>query len=371
MTRKLLFGDLRTGAITDVLDATSASWAQQHNDAGSVDSVTVGGREVAAKQLRVTAQTARTFLAVDVDGVLQEAGPVWSRTWDDSARRATFGAAGLWSLFDHRKVIPVLTAAQRVQTARLQVTATTLGGIARRLVQVATEHAGGSLPLVLPPTEAGTRTETFHGWQLLDVGDQLRQLTQRDTNPPDIRFRPRYTATRTHIEWVMETGTEAVPALTQVGEDWYFDTTVRDSPVLGIDTDEDGTVMGHRAWVTGSGQEQDTIIGTADDPTLPAAGWPLLEVEELRSSVLVQATVDGHAVNLRDRSARPVEVWKVRVRGDAARDVLAGHTARLVIPRGHEWLPAGETRMKIKTKSGDLADPVTLDMYPIASQVAL
>lgn len=371
MTTTILFGDLRTGRITDTIDATGCAWAQVANDAGAVDGVTVESHEVRAKDLYRAAPAAKTFLAVDVDGRLQEAGPLWSRSWDENATRGwvTLGAAGLWSLFDHRKVLPVLAAGQRVQTAVTTVTGTDLGGIARALVAQALTHTGGDLPLVLPPATAGDRTETFHGWQLLDLGDQLRQLTRREANPPDIRFLPRYTTDRLGIEWVMQVGTEDNPALTQVGDDWYFDATAARSPVVKITTDEDATVMGQRAWVTGSGQDQDTVMGTAYDPTLVDAAWPLLEVEELRSTVIEQGTVDGHAVNLRDRSARPVEVWKVQVRASAALEVLPGHYARVIPRRDHPWLPAGEAFMRVKSKSGDLGDTVTLEMYAVQGRI--
>lgn len=365
----LLFGDLRTGRITDTLDATTCNWTQVNNDAGAVDQVVVPEREVRRKDLRRTARAARTFLAVDIDGRIQQFGPIWSRTWDDERQQLTLGAAGLWSLFDHRKVLPVLAAGQRVQDAVTTVSGTDLGGIGQYLVAQAMAHVGGNLPVILPELRAGDRTETFYGWELLDVGDQIRQLTKRETAAPDIRFRPRYTADRLGIEAVMETGTEDTPLLTQIGDDWYFDTTVPKSPVLNISTDEDATVMGQRAWVTGSGQEQDVRIGTAYDPTQVNDGYPLLEVEEMRSNVIEQATLDGHAENLRDRSARPIEIWKVTVRAEAAVEVLAGDYARVIVPADHAWLPAGEAFMRIKTKSGDLGDTVTLDMYPVAGTV--
>lgn len=370
MTTRLLYGDLRTGRIFGELDATAASWAQILNDAGSVDSVTVPGPVVRDLNLRVTAQAGRTFLAVEQDERIQEAGPVWSRPWDWKSQTLTLGASGLWSLFDHRKVIPVLAAGQKVQQATTKVVNTDLGGIARALVVQALTHAGGDLPIVLPAAAAGTRTEEFPGWKLLWLGDQLRELTQREAAAPDIRFRPRRQADPRFIEWVMETGTEAVPRLTQVGNDWTFDTTAPRSPVEGISTDENGGDMGERGWVTGNGSEQDMLIATAYDPTLVAAGWPLLEQEENRSTVEVQATLDGHAAALVARSARPVEVWKVDVRADYAREVRAGDYCQVTVA-GDAWLPDGSYRLRVAKKSGSLGGTVTLDCYPLVGQVYL
>jgi len=366
----LLYGDLRTGRITDTLGATSGSWAQVGNDAGSVDQVVIEGHEVAAKQLRRNAQATRTFLAADVDGRLQEAGPIWSRSWGGSAnRQLTLGASGLWSLFDHRKVLPVLAAGQRVQDAKTVVSGTDLGGIARALVAQAMTYVGGNLPLVLPPTLAGDRTETFYGWQLAWVGDQLKQLTQRESGAPDIRFRPRYTTDGLGIEWVMEVGTEDAPLLTQAGDDWYFDHSVRQSPVVDITTDEDATQMGSLGWITGSGSEADVLLGTAYDPSLVTVGWPLLEVEENHSTVTEQDTVDSYADALVSRSSRPVEVWKVLVRASAAVEVLAGDYARVIAKPDDPWLLGEEAFMRVRTKSGDLGENVTLEMYSVAGEV--
>jgi hypothetical protein len=371
VTVTLLFGELRTGRITDTIDATGCSWRQVINDAGTIQQVTVQGHEVGRKQLRTAAAAARTFLAVDLDGRLQEAGPIWSRTWDDKAWQLSLGAAGLWSLFDHRKVLPVLAAGQRAQdeASDTVVSGTDLGGIARALVAQAVTHLGGDLPLVLPAVTLGVRTETFPGYSLLWVGDQIRQLTKRADAAPDIRFLPRYSSDRLGVEWVLQAGTETAPLLTQLGDDWYFDKTVPKSPVKNINTDEDATVMGMRGWFTGNGQERDIIIGTASDQALIDEGFPLLEVGESDSNVIEQATADDHAANLVHRSARPPEVWKVEVEASAAAEVLAGDRARVKVVDDHPWLPGGESQMRVQTKSGGLGTTVMLTLYPVPAVI--
>lgn len=368
MTTTLWFGDLRTGRFTDTLDATSCSWKLLGNDAGSVDQVTIEEHEVRAKALRRSARGARTFLAVDVDGRLQEAGPIWSRVWDETDTRQwlTLGSSGLWSLFDHRKVLPVLYDGIRVQTADTVVSGTDLGGIARALVAQAMSHVGGNLPLILPEMRVGDRTETFRGWALADVGDELRQLTKRESGAPDIRFRPRYNAARDGVEWVLEAGTEDAPLLTQAGDDWYFDRTARESNVLKITTDEDATQMGSRGWVTGNGQEEDILLGSWYDPSLINDGYPLLEVQESRSQTTEQDTLGYRAEALVDRSSRPVELWRLTVRNAAAVDALPGHYARVVVPADHAWLPGGESYMRIYSKSGGLGETMELEMYDVA-----
>lgn len=367
-TTTVLYGDLRTGRIIDALDVTGCSWAQVLNDAGAVDSVTVEEHEVRAKNLRYAAPAAKTFLAVDVDGEIQEAGPIWSRGWDDSSEQLTLGAAGLWSLWDHRKVLQVLAGAVATggDLGTVTISGTDLAGIGIGMVQMAMQHVGGDLPIVLPAAAAGSRTESFPGFKLLWVGEQLRQLTTRE-NGPDIRFRPRYTADKLGIQWVMEAGTELAPLLTQAGDDWYFDRTVPNSPVVNVTTDEDATQMGQRAWVTGEGQAEGTLIATAYDPTQVDDGFPLLEVDQAYSSVSERATLGGHAADLVGRSARPIERWKVIVRAEAARGVLPGHYARVINRAGHAWLPDGESYLRVEKKTGDLSGDVTLEMYEVGA----
>lgn len=361
----VLFGELRTGRITDVIDATTASWKQVSNGPGEI-TVTVTEDVVRKLGLRDAAAAARTFLAVDVGGRLQEAGPIWSRTWDDTAGVLTLKAAGLWSIYDHRYVLDPSQAGVPLSQRNLTIVGATLGGLAKSLVRVDAQWYGATLPIVYGAGgEAGHRTESFPGWRLSTIGEELRQLTQREVFAPDIRFRPEYTADRLSVQWVLETGDEDNPLLTQVGDDWVFDANAPRGPVRAIHTDEDATQMGSWAFVTGEGTEQDMLMAASYDPTLVDAGWPLLAVEEARSSVSDPDTLQGHADNLRDRRSRPIEVWKVVVNADAAAEVQAGHYARVVPNRKSPWLgQQGEAHMRIKSKSGDLGDAITLEAYP-------
>ena len=367
---RLLYGELRTGRIAGVIDATGCPWSVQSNGPGTI-TATIPEDVVRDLDLRNNAQAARSFLAVDVEGRIQEAGPIWSRTCDDAAGPVALGASGLWSLFDHRYVLSVLAAAQPLQQQLVTLSGATLGGIAKSLVNQAVQWTGGNLPLVFGMgATVGTRTESFPGWKLLKVGDQLRELTQRETAAPDIRFRPRYKTDRRFIEWVMDTGDEDQPLLHQAGADWVFDANAPKGPVVGISTDEDATVMGMRAFVSGQGNEADTLMTSAYDQTLIDAGWPLLEVSELRSSVSQQDTLDGHAENLRDRSARPIETWTVTVRSEAAAEVLPGDYCQVVPNKRSAWLGReGTAYMRVKTKSGDLGDNIKLEMYAVAGRL--
>lgn len=360
---RVLYGDFLTGEIAGELDALSCSWEQTLNDAGSISSVQVPESEVRRLQLRNETQSWRTFLAIEQNGRIREAGPIVTRPWDWEKGVLTLGARGFWYWLDKRVFqrpgFPVLTIANR-----------SLGGIARSVIFNATSGVPYSNPpLVLPDIETGTHTETFPLWNLPRVGEQLRQITKRAVGAPDIRFRPRrQPGDPTRIEWVVEIGTADAPELAQVGDDWIFDATVPQGPVRGISTDEDASEQAEQAWVTGNGMEEDMLLASAARSELLDQGWPLTEVIESRPTVEDQFTLEEHAEALVDRSARPIEVFKVTVSANAATEVLAGHYCRLAT-KGDAWIPDGERRMRIAKISGSLADVVVLDMYPLQAML--
>lgn len=366
---RVLVGDLRTGQILDELDATACVWHRQVNDPGRI-TATVPAEVLRSADVRSFTQPARRFVAFEADGRIWQAGPIWSRRYSRKRGSLTLTGAGLWSVFDHRRVMRVLAPAEDPASVTMTASATTLGGIARYLVDLAEQHYGGDLPVVLPAAPSGTRTESWQGYHLTTIGEQLRQLTRRETAAPDIRFAPRRRADdETYIEWVLQIGTEAEPELVQAGDDWWFDDAVGASPVVDIEVDDDASDLVNRAWLTGSGMERDSIITFADDPSLVDLGWPLLEDVESRPTVGETDRVAGaaelgdRAVELLARRGRPAQAWKVDIRVDAAREVSDGDYCRLVVG-DDPFLPAGEHRCRVLRIGGDLDDTLTLTMQP-------
>ena len=355
---RVLFGDFLTGEIYDEIDAASCSWAQELNDTGSVSQVIVPEAEVRRLDLRHRAQSIRTFLAVEQNDRIREAGPLVSRSWDWQRGQLTLGAAGFWWWLDRRVF-------QSPDSEFLTIANRSLGGIARSMLFNTTALQYSNPPLVLPPQMNGTHTETFWRWNLPRVGEQLRQLTQRAVDAPDIRFRPRRRADdRRYLEWVADIGTEDEPKLSQVGNDWVFDATAPRNPVRGIGTDEDASNMAEQVWVTGNGMEQDMLLARSSNLELLEAGWPLTEATTSRPTVEDRTTLIEHSDAFLEASNRPIEAIKVTVRADAATEVLAGHYCRVKVA-DDPWLPDGEFRMRIAKISGTLGDDVTLDMYPM------
>jgi hypothetical protein len=204
---------------------------------------------------------------VERDGRILQAGPIWSRTWDWEKGELTLGASGMWSMADHRIIYDDAST-------RPASSASPGRWVGSRSAWSRTCWANvppfTNLPIVLPAVEAGSNTESFARWELSRYGEQLRQITQRATDAPDIAFRARRRSDDPRfLEWLMLVGTVAAPSLTQGGPDWVFDTTLPKSPVLGISTDEDATQMATSSWATGNGSEADMKQARAfDDGTL-------------------------------------------------------------------------------------------------------
>lgn len=364
-TINVLVGNFLTGEITATIPVVSARWTDVLNGSGSID-VTVTADVVRDFDLRQRALGVRSFLAVEVDNRIKQAGPIWSRTWNWEKGELTLGASGFWSWLDRRVIRPAVVV-MPFQANTFTVVGKSLGGIARAIVERAVGDPYCGVPVVLPADEAGDHTESWPLWSLANCGEQLRQITQRAIGAPDVAFRPRRRADDPRfIEWVMQVGTEALPALSQGGADWVFDTSAPKSSVLGITTDEDATQMAQQVWLTGNGEEEDIKMAFAADSTLNDSGWPLTEAEDSRSTVEQQDTLNEHVLNLLAQVNRPVEAFKVSVRSEAAREVVAGDYARL-IAKAAPWVGDMDRSMRVKQVSGDLSDTLTLEMFPMAA----
>lgn len=286
---QVFVGDLRTGKIVTRLRTTGGSWQQTPvNSAGTITGVTIDLADASLTGVDVYHATApgKAYLAVQYGGTVLAAGPIWTRSYARSTGMLTLGAAGLWSLFDHRLVLPVLS--QPVAVGAAQATTTTcatgsnmsLGDIAAALVQQAMNHVGGSLPLVMPANQGNTpgNTRTYPGYDLPVLGSILTELTGV-IGGPEIRFTPRINPNDlTSIQWTMEVGTPAQPLLVQPGADRIFDLAAPQSSVSELTVDEDATAMGTRAWVVGTGSQAGVLLGETDSTALTAAGYPLLEI---------------------------------------------------------------------------------------------
>jgi hypothetical protein len=310
------------------------------------------------RDIKAATEPARTFLAILADDRVVEAGPIWSRQWDQDNGTLDIKALGLRSLWDHRLVLNHLTNLQQpgaVAASSVSYSGLSLGTIAKRLVQEAQAHAGGTVPVVFQADESGGAERAYPGFELASVGQRLQELSEVEGGP-EIEFQPRLTADRTGIEWVMRTGTTAQPQLTQAGLDWMVDTSVARGSLGGLSVSEDASSQTNRAFAKGSGTDTATLISR---PGMDAAQWdqgyPLLESAGTYSSVLEQGTIDAHAAADVEANNRPRQTWKLKVPVDsrvgAARP---GDWWAVRVGDDHVFLNAGMYRSRMASMSGDL-----------------
>ena len=382
------YGDLRTGVISGDLDVLSGPWDDRLNTSESISvSVDLRNRDIQSLNLHDTAKSCKTFLGVAEGSTIMAAGPVWSRSYSRGAATLSFSAKGMHSYFDHRHILPI--AALTAATTSFAITdpfdpkktipnpalatilsSLSLGTIAKRLVQQARLWTGGNLPIVFQADEAGINQRRYDGLEFKSIGEALNQLSEVE-NGPDINFQPRFTSGGLGVEWLFQTGTTAQPFISS-SSTHIWDVTAAESSIAELTIDEDGSKIGSLAWATGGRVSDEVLIARAYASLLVDSGYPLYEIlDTSHSTVNLQNTLNGYAVEASTIGKRPIETWgfKVEARpkdiyGNAAGPQVGqfsvGDFADLIVSKfdpvlqkGDPFIPEGKYRHRIVGLSGD------------------
>lgn len=357
------FGDLRTGKIARTVDLTGARWSLPFDSPGTLEG-TFPLDSGEWRTARADAAVAKSFIAVSYvadDGTetFLEGGPLWTTKYSRASGELTLAGSGLWTYFDHRKLVPVLAAGETAATAGLSYTGLPLALIAKRLVEAAQAHTGGTLPIVLPDDESlgvGNHDRTYPGYELGWVGERLNQLTEVEDGP-EVQFVPRRRVDDPrYLEWVMVVGTTATDSMIyRPGAPHLIDASAPESPLRDLTISADGSAMAERVWAAGQGEAEGRPIVSASDPFLLNLGYPLLESELTSTDTTeLETTLGAQVEEALAQSARPVETWEVSVSRDGRRHVgliRPGDWARLRLA-GDVYQPDGEYQMRITSMSG-------------------
>lgn len=332
MTR-FLVGDLRTGRNLTDLPVLSGGWQTGVDKAETLSaSVDMSAEEVHLLKLRDLATPGKAFIAAVEDDTIVGAGPIWARKYDRDAAKLDLSGLGLWSLFDHRLIIPLLAETldvtqwtvpdpsdpeKRVANPLLttQYMGIWWGTMAKRLVQQALSRTGGDLPMVFQPDEIdgdADHVKTYLGVDLKPVGEALKQLTELEGGC-EIVFAPRFTSDKLGVEWALQTGTAQQPLLfSQSVPHWHV--TVDDSPVSNLVISEDGSDLAVFGWASGGSQGDDVILSRAVDQTLLSRGYPMVEATDTsHSTVSIQSTMDKYANQIVLNGRSSLENWSFTV----------------------------------------------------------
>lgn len=347
-------GDLLTGRINTHLRVKDGSWSTAINDAGSISvTVPLTDPDLRALDLRNVATVGKSFLGVAVDGVILNAGPLWTHDWDRDSGELQLTATGMWSYFDHRVLIPVLKATETPFDVETYYEGVSLTTVARRLVAQAQAHTGGNVPVVLPAEVAGTETREYQGADLQLVGDALNDLVAAD-NGPEIDFQPRFKSDTRYVEWVMRVGTPSQPQLSGTNTH-VWDYGVGQTTISGLQVKKDGSKLQGRTWGTGGAAAASTMFSTYTNTNMLNQGYPLLELVDASRNVDEQTELDAYVRENARTGSKPIEFWSFKVRADQS-PMLTEYGKGdfcVVKMRGDYYIPDGQYRRRITNLSGD------------------
>ena len=370
-----LVADLRTNTILDELPLSEVRFNKPLCACG-LFSATWQLDESSATRARdpyELTMPARRAIYAFRDDRPQWGGVLWTRVYDSTTHTVKLGAAEFWSYFDHRQVLPVLAAnrpTDYIAGLVVDLHDTEQNEIARRLVALAQQHTGGDIGIEVDAVDSGIfRDRTYRGYELVDVGEALRQLAGV-IDGPDIVFDVapgRHTAPRR----VLRLGE---PQLGQTGSAHVWEVG---GNVLEWSWPSDGTRMVTRAYATGKGIDLGLPIAVAEDPDRYREGWPLLESETGYSTVEDPDTLTDHADADQQAGRLPVVLPQLVTRGDippTAAEVDRGDDGRFIVPAGDLFAPKGiDTTLRVidmAFEPSTAAERVTLTMAPLLDDIA-
>lgn len=366
-----LIADLRTNTILEEIRLTGVKFNKPLNDSGKFSGTWKLGPKTGHLDPYDLSMPARRVIYALRDDRPMWGGIIWTRNYDSAKQEVQIGAGDWWTYFDHRKVIPMIPANPDLTTvAGLSTTYTALdqNEIARRLVQLAQTHTGGSIGVTVDSSiSAVVRDRTYNGWDLTGVGDALKNLVNIDGGP-DLVFD------------VLPSSPAPIralrlgdPWLGQQGSSWEWEIG---GNVMGYSWPSDGTRMATRAFATGQGVDLGLPIAVAEDTSRYVGGFPLLESESTYGSAETTDTLLGHAASDQEAGRMPVVLPKLVTRGDitpTAAEVDRGDDGWLVIPPDPFHRDGWEGPVRVINMAfspGTDAERVELTMAPLLDGVA-
>ncbi|MFD0918907.1 hypothetical protein ACFQ16_04045 [Saccharopolyspora rosea] len=326
--------------------------------------VVLGYGGSAAEDLHEWVETGRYSWAVLYGDHVVQAGPV--RTWQvaDEERKLTVSGAGMAAEFDRRIVRnPRGHTAVTHPSEDLILRNLSVQGLMVELVRANLDQRGYQLPIVLPDPEPGPESITYHAFDLANVWDRVRDLSQREGGP-EFEFRPRLVDGGRRLEWVLDIGH---PRLGDEDAQLVWDNGAAIGP-LDVDVDGSRTPVS-RVWVKGTGAGRDLLTGvaTAERPGTP----PVDVVDTSHVAERRQDVLDSYAHAVLAAGQVPSGRWETTLRlGEpgAQLDEWSLGDAPLISVTGHPWLPNGTYRRRITGCSDKSLTEISLELDTVPPQ---
>lgn len=321
---------------------------QLNNDCNITVTVPVGDLGVpAADRLKALVSPWRFSLAVCMGTAILAYGPIMTYQFQQDSMLLTIGAGSIWALLGRKwAVSPTITLASPLSmdaAQDLNYTSLTLASIARGLVaDTVGRGSGHELPIDFPASVAGTNLRNYPVYDLANIGQRLKDITQVE-NGPDIDWDP-YFNTSSNIRIGMRIGN---PTLTQVGQALIWDSQ---SSIKHVDVDSNASGMATAVLTRGNATERASQVAWANDTSLVTVGWPVLEtVDTSHQSVTDFSTLQGYANEWIRFYKNPVVGWKADIVATASPVVGTYKPGDLATfnMQGHPWIPNGTYSQRI------------------------
>lgn len=257
--------DLLTNQVQAELSFTGVNFTQQLNTAGTfTGSILLSGLPATANASNATIP-GRNYIAVDRDGVIVWAGPIWSREWDSASQHLRITAQEFESYFNRRRITTTQVYTNTDQLA-----------IAKALINNAQAVTGGNVGVVTgTETSPQLISKTYYSYELKTVYQALLDLS-RSTNGFDFNIACAYdgggNVTKTLVLGYPQSGVRySSSSLTA---------PVFEFPsgnVIEYQYPEDGSIAANTVYAIGAGSNEGMLLSTAVSTTQLAAGYPLLE----------------------------------------------------------------------------------------------
>lgn len=327
---KAFLADMLTGRRVLNLPHDSASWTQTLND---TDSVTVTIPLYAASQdaaserlandarildLRNTAALGKTVLVVEDEGKLV-GGPIMERSYDSATSRLTLTAAGMWSYFDHRVLLPPAAASKPLVKADgtpdtsldMSWSKVTWNTIARNIVEQAMNWPNGHVPVVLEDAETGSSEVNYTAVDLNIVGEVLSNITERE-NGCDIMFVCQRQEDGLGFEWRMVTGHPLIQAA-----EHRFNANALNPGLTDLNSSETADSLATRCWFSAGKSDDKVLVASAYSTLLTDAGAPCWDmVNSEHSTVKILQTLQDYATEAAGVYYLPVSSTECKIHRD-------------------------------------------------------
>lgn len=367
-------GDLVTGGPLTEVDLVDATWTCPLTGAGNI-----GGKfPLTSGEWPNAFEDAmpgkRLLLATYDDGdggeTAIEGGPIWRLSWALATGDLQIKAFGLWTYFDHRKLLDAVLARLVEETPALAFSGS-LAQIAHDIVAETVESFPETVPVVLPDRAAlgtGPHVRNYPAHELGDAGERLKQLVEV-VDGPEVQFAPRlvFADGAKYVEWDMRIGTEKTASmLVQDGPHHVLDARPIGSGVKDIKIDIDGTILASRGFAAGQGAGEGRPVELVSSDFLTSNGWPVLDAEAgSTDSISERSTLAAHAGGRQQLGNRPLRTVTVDWERDTAPGLASmrpGDWCDLTIGGVHRGVDGATEQRIVQMAGGNSADAAFISL---------